>query len=615
MKQKLLTTMFAVACLASSSFAQNREIRGKVISTDGMPIAGASIAVVGTTSATQSDGSGNFKISALAGATLNVSSIGYETQRISIGNSTTISIVLIRQVNMIDAAVVTALGIKRDKKSLGFASQEVKAEDLIKGTTNTGNVATSLSGKVAGLNVTSTSNFGGSSNLVIRGIKSLGGSTPLIVIDGSPVNNSGTSLGHIDYGNALSDINQDDIASVNILKGAAASALYGERGLNGVIVITTKNGKGEGDGSWGVTVTTAAQVGAIDKSTFPAYQKRYGAGYDASFYMESPGPGGYDYTNFAEDASFGPAFDANKLVYQWDAFDPSSPNYGKASPWVNATNGPIKFFNTPVTYTNSLNLQKGDAKKNFSFTYNNMNASGLVPNSNLNKNTFSIKSNFDLTDRLLMSVYSTLTLQNTKGRSITGYSDNLMTGFRQWWQTNVDLKDQKRAYFSNRDAGGLYNYGNVTWNRKTSDNQEPAYWNNPYYQAYENYVSDKRFRTFNYAQLTFEINDNLGVTGKLSYDRSNLTIDRRLAVGSLAQAFGVSGKDVSSGYERRDVSTTETNYDLFLNYKYDITSDINVSGIVGSSIRRNNFSSLYASTEGGLVVPYLYSLENLVVKQ
>jgi len=517
---------------------------------------------------------------------------------------------LVSDEKALDEVVITALGVKREKKSLGFASQEIKADELTSNTTNTGNVASLLSGKVAGLHVTSTSNFGGSSNMVIRGVKSLGGSNPLIVIDGSPVNNSGTSLGNIDYGNALADINQDDIASMHVLKGAAASALYGERGLNGVIVITTKNGKGKDDGSWGITISSTAQVGSIDKSTFPKYQNKYGAGYDPSFYNEPSGPGGYEYVNFPEDASYGPLFDSNQLVYQWDTFDPSSPNFGKATPWVAAKNSPIKFFNMPVSYNNSLNLEKGDAKRNFSLTYTNLSSQGLVPNSFINKNSFSVKSNVDLTERLQASIYSTLTLQNTKGRSVTGYSDNLMTGFRQWWQTNVDLLDQKRAYFNNKGALAKYNYGNVTWNRKASDDQDPAYWNNPYFQAYENFASDERFRTFSYAQLNYTINPNLGVTGKVAYDHSNLTIDRRLAVGSLPQAFGISDKDVGSGYERRDVLQTETNYDLFLNYKYDLTADINVSGIVGSNIRRNHFSSIFASTEGGLVVPYLYSLEN-----
>ena len=170
----------------------------------------------------------------------------------------------------IEGVVVTALGIKREQKSLGYASQEIKADALKEGTTNTGNIAAQLSGKVAGLNVTSTTNFGGSANLLIRGIKTLGGGNPLIVIDGSPVNNTSTygTKDGVDYGNALADINQNDIESVNVLKGAAASALYGERGLNGVIVITTKNGRGKEDNSWGVTLNLGMQVGFIDKYTF-----------------------------------------------------------------------------------------------------------------------------------------------------------------------------------------------------------------------------------------------------------------------------------------------------------------------------------------------------------
>ncbi len=168
----------------------------------------------------------------------------------------------------IEGVVVTALGIKREKKSLGYASEEVKAEALTGGTTNTGNVAGLLSGKVAGLQVNTNNNFGGSSNLLIRGYKSLSGGSPLIVIDGSPVNNGSVKGTVFDYGNFLSDINQNDIESINVLKGAAASALYGERGSDGVILIVTKNGRGKQDGSWGVTLNSNINVGFIDKSTF-----------------------------------------------------------------------------------------------------------------------------------------------------------------------------------------------------------------------------------------------------------------------------------------------------------------------------------------------------------
>ncbi|ASE62735.1 SusC/RagA family TonB-linked outer membrane protein [Chryseobacterium indologenes] len=511
----------------------------------------------------------------------------------------------------IEGVVVTALGIKREKKSLGYASQEIKAGALSDGTTNTGNIAAQLSGKVAGLNVTTNNNFGGSSNLVIRGVKSLAGGNPLIVIDGSPVNNTNTQANSLDYGNALSDINQDDIESINVLKGAAASALYGDRGLNGVIVITTKNGKGKDDGSWGVTFSSAIQVGFIDKSTFPEYQTRYGAGYAQKFGAQASD--GLNYANFGADASWGPKFDPNLMVYQWDSFNPSSPNYKKATPWVAAKNGPITFFNNPASYINSVTLEKGQKGKNISFTYENMMSDGLMPNSHLNKNNFSLKVNYDLTPKLHSSFYSTMTLQETKGRSITGYSNNIATGFRQWWQTNVDVKDLEQAYLANIDphvANASNNYGNVTWSRKSATNGAPAYWNNPYFQAYQNYSSDKRYRSFTYGQVTYDLFDNISVTGKVSYDRTNLTADTRLAVGSLPQAFGQSNNVIGSGYGRRDILQTETNYDLMVNYKFDITDNINISGVVGGNIRRNYDSSIYASTEGGLIVPGIYALSN-----
>lgn len=511
----------------------------------------------------------------------------------------------------IEGVVMTALGIKREKKSLGYASQEIKASALSDGTTNTGNIAAQLSGKVAGLNVTTNNNFGGSSNLLIRGVKSLQGGNPLIVIDGSPVNNANTQANSIDYGNALSDINQEDIESINVLKGAAASALYGDRGLNGVIVITTKNGKGKDDGSWGVTLSSAVQVGFIDKSTFPEYQTRYGAGYSQKF--GSQASDGLNYANFGADASWGPKFDPNLMVYQWDSFNPLSPNSGKATPWVAAKNGPIKFFNNPATYINSVTLEKGEKGKNVSFTYENMMSDGLVPNSHLNKNNFSLKVNYDFTPKLHSTFYSSMTLQDTKGRGITGYSNNVATGFRQWWQTNVDVKDLESMYLANIDphvANASNNYGNVTWSRKSATNGAPAYWNNPYFQAYQNYSSDKRYRNFTYGQVTYDLLDNITVTGKVSYDRTSLTAETRLAVGSLPQAFGQSNNSIGSGYGRRDILQTETNYDLMVNYKFNITDNINLSGVVGGNIRRNYDSSIYASTEGGLIVPGIYALSN-----
>lgn len=507
----------------------------------------------------------------------------------------------------IEGVVVTALGIKREKKSLGYASEEVKAEALTGGTTNTGNVASLLSGKVSGLQVNTNNNFGGSANLLIRGYKSLSGGSPLIVIDGSPVNNGTVSGSTFDYGNFLSDINQDDIESINVLKGAAASALYGERGSDGVILIVTKNGRGKQDGSWGVTLNSGITAGFIDKSTFPKYQSRYGAGYGRvygngnEYFNHDPDTGELQ-TPFTEDASYGAEFNPNLMVRQWDSYNPDSPTYGKATPWQAAKNGPIKFFETPVTYVNTISLEKGSKSSNISLSYTNMLSNGLLPNSDLRKNSLSAKFNYDFTDKLHASVFSTLTIQDTKGRNETGYSDNLVTGFRQWWQTNVDIYDLRNAYERSNS--------NLTWNRTSGSDGTPAYWNNPYFQRYQNYQSDTRTRSFSYAQLKYDITKNIGITGKLSYDQMQMMIEERLMNGSLPQAFGASGNNVTSGYSRQDIRTTETNFDLFLNYKFDITSDLNVSGIVGGNVRRNLIDNVYASTEGGLATPGLFAISN-----
>ncbi|GAA4150018.1 SusC/RagA family TonB-linked outer membrane protein [Chryseobacterium ginsenosidimutans] len=507
----------------------------------------------------------------------------------------------------IEGVVVTALGIKREKKSLGYASEEVKAEALTGGTTNTGNVASLLSGKVSGLQVNTNNNFGGSANLLIRGYKSLSGGSPLIVIDGSPVNNGTVSGSTFDYGNFLSDINQDDIESINVLKGAAASALYGERGSDGVILIVTKNGRGKQDGSWGVTLNSGITAGFIDKSTFPKYQTRYGAGYghvygDGTEYFNHDPDTGELQTPFTEDASYGAEFNPNLMVRQWDSYNPDSPTYGQATPWQAAKNGPIKFFETPVTYVNTISLEKGSKSSNISLSYTNMLSNGLLPNSDLRKNSLSAKFNYDFTDKLHASVFSTLTIQDTKGRNETGYSDNIVTGFRQWWQTNVDVYDLRNAYERSNS--------NLTWNRTSGSDGTPAYWNNPYFQRYQNYQSDTRTRSFSYAQLKYDITKNFGITGKLSYDQMQMLIEERLMNGSLPQAFGASGNNVTSGYSRQDIRTTETNFDLFLNYKFDITSDLNVSGIVGGNVRRNLIDNVYASTEGGLATPGLFAISN-----
>lgn len=370
MKQNLLA-FFMTMLLIGSAYAQEKTISGRVTSADdGSALPGVTVMVVGTNHGTQTNADGAYSFSVPANAnSLEFIYLGFVKQTIAVGNKTTINVSLETDAQQLSDVVVTALGIVRKKNELTYAAQEVKADEITR--TRDNNFVNALSGKVAGLEIKQSGTMGGSTNVVMRGTKSMyGNNQALFVVDGAPISNANdntsdqkTGRGGYDYGNAAADINPDDIASVTVLKGAAASALYGSRAANGVIMITTKKGN---KNSMNITVNTGLTVGKIDKETFATYQKEYGAGYVNSFtkseYLreggdpaKAPGYGSADgnfwdrvtdfsngqkveMTPFTEDASYGGAFDPNRLVYQWDAFDPTSPTYGKATPWVAAKN-------------------------------------------------------------------------------------------------------------------------------------------------------------------------------------------------------------------------------------------------------------------------------------
>ena len=286
----ILTLLLAL--VVQFTFAQDKTISGTVSDVSGLPLPGVNILVKGTTNGTQTDFDGKYSINAKSGDVLSFSYLGLKTQEVTVGSSNSINVTMQEDASVLDEVVVTALGIKREKKALGYATQEVKGDAV--SNVKSSNFVNSLSGKVAGLDIKSTGTLGGSTNVVIRGNSSvLGDNQALFVIDGIPVNNGNSNSsnqrsgrGGYDYGNAASDINPDDIESINVLKGAAATALYGSRASNGVVMITTK--KGSAKKGIGVTVTSSLTLGNADKETLPVYQKRYGAGY-GPYYDDATG--------------------------------------------------------------------------------------------------------------------------------------------------------------------------------------------------------------------------------------------------------------------------------------------------------------------------------------
>ncbi|MBG42563.1 MAG: SusC/RagA family protein [Aequorivita sp.] len=591
------------------AFAQEKTISGMVTDDTGLPLPGVNIIIKGTSTGTQSDFDGNYTIDAAVGQTLVYSYVGFETQEIAVGASNKIDVTM-QAGSVLDEVVVTALGVSREKQSLGYSTQQVEGEDI--STVKGNNFTNALSGKVSGLQIRRNNNLGGSTNVVIRGNTSLtGDNQALFVVDGVPISNRNTNDAaqtqargnYYDYGNAASDINPDDIESINVLKGAAASALYGSRAANGVIIITTK--KGKKSKGLGVTINSNATVGFVDKSTFAEYQTQYGPGYGDYFTFEDINGDGIDdqVENYVDDASYGPAFDPNLFIYQWDSFDPSSPNYLKKSAYVAAENGPLTFFETPITLTNSISISNGLENGSYRMSYTKLDQSGLLPNSTLDRHNFIFSGTYNVSEKLTASGFANYIKTEALGRNSTGYNDNVVGNFKQWWAVSTDIKEQRDIYFATRR--------NVSWNPGSSQpGAAPLYWDNPYWTRYENYQNDGRSRFIGNFELNYELAEWVNVTGRVSTDTYNENQEERRAVGSVATPFGVARGNVDSGYLRRDITATETNYDLMFNFDADFSESISFAGILGTNIRRNEFNSITSSTAGGLVVPGLYSLQN-----
>ncbi|SHI54108.1 TonB-linked outer membrane protein, SusC/RagA family [Mesonia phycicola] len=605
-KFKVFCTLLCVL-FSQVLLAQESEITGTVTDNNNLPLPGVNVVIKNTSTGTQTDFDGNYSITAQQGDILVFSYVGLKTTEYTVSNNTTIDVVLEADSSELDEVVITALGIKREKKSLGYATQEVDGSAV--SDVPTTNFANALSGKVAGLRINPSGTMGGSTNTVIRGNSSLtGNNQALYVIDGTPIDNSNNNTstqmsggGGYDYGNAATDINPEDIESINVLKGAAATALYGARASNGVIIIETKKGKKNTD--IGVTISSTLMATSVNKKTLPIYQKEYGAGYgpyydsdDGYFNLaDIDGDGIPDKTTpFTEDASFGAAFDGQP-IYQWNSIYPQLDTYQQATPWEAAENDPNTIWEGGTTAINSVALSGGTDKSTYRMSFTNFLQDGNLPNSEIKRNTLKFSGSHEFTDKLEVSSNISYTKTDGKGRYGTGYdSNNIMQQFRQWWQVNVDIEEQKQAYLATGE--------NITWNPNGPSNLSPIYSDNPYWTFYENFETDTRNRYFGNVNLNYELNDIFSVLGRFTFDTYDELREERNNVGSA----GV------SGYSRYNNRTSEYNYDIILNVNKDLSDDLNLDGNLGWNLRRNGYSSILASTNGGLAIPGLYALTNTI---
>lgn len=621
----MLSLAFALSILCLSGFAQTAQLPGKVLEENGDPVPGATVRFKSQKGGVITKDDGTFSIPSSGRGTLVISALGHSEKEVDITGLAQVTISLTKTNKSLDEVVVTAYGIRRAKNTLPYAAQTISGDEANKARVT--NIAQGLSGKVSGLQIIQSNAIGGSVNAVIRGTKSLtGNNQALWVIDGVPFDNTITNsstfsststpnstasgVGGYDYGNAASDINPDDIASINVLKGAAATALYGSRAANGVIMITTKKGRA----GFNVSVNSGFSVGKIDKSTFVKLQNQYGAG-RSDVYATNPtgkrtdfqfvdllndGVGEY-VVNTSAPRSWGPAFDGS-MVWQWDAFDPSSPNYHKATPWVAAKHGPDYFYETGLSNNNSAYLDGASDKGSFKLGFSRTNDKGVMPNSNVTRNQINFNSSYKIASQLTASATANYSNDQAVGRYATGYdaNRNVNVVFRQYGQTNVDYQAQKDAYFRHQQ--------NITWNwfdasRADGSGIYPAFYNNPYWNAYQNYEDDNRNRFFGNAALNYQPTDWLNVMARVSVDNWNQFMEERLAVGSIGGA-------ASGSYSRTNVSFQELNYDALATVNKSLSEDFKLNALLGVNMRRNQQSSVYQTTQGGLIVPNLYSISN-----
>ncbi|MDF9801158.1 TonB-linked SusC/RagA family outer membrane protein [Catalinimonas alkaloidigena] len=587
--------LFSLLILQNHLFAQSN-ISGQVSGEGGDPLPGVNVIVKGTSTGTVTDIDGKYSLSVSEEAsTLVFSFIGYLSKEVAIGNQSTVNVELITDAQQLSEVVVTALGIQREERSLGYSVQEINTQGLEEARET--NIVNSLQGKVAGVQIAgSAGNIGGSSRILIRGASSVSGNNqPLFVVDGTPIDNSNfnsedtqAANGGIDYGNAAQDLNPDDIKSISVLKGPSAAALYGSRAANGVILITTKSGKGTN----GIGVSINSNTTFSEVYILPDYQNEYGGGYKQVFDMYNGEP----MVATQADESWGPILDG-QMVRHWDSFYPNSPEYGELRPWVAQPDNIKNFYETGVNLSNNVALTAGSDNASVRISYTNLDQKGVFPYSELKRNTISVNADASITDKLTTSVRFNYMKSKVNGRPVTGDyigdgAQSVQSSFNTWFQRQLDMDRLKQT----TTPEGLQRL----WNLSGPENLTPFYWNNPYWELQEASNQDMRERVYGNISLAYQFNDHLKLTG---WARTDFYDDRR-------EAWTPIGHVNISSYAEDVRKVSENNFELLAQYDRRFLNDnMSLAANLGANRRIQTLYRNYGKTNGGLSVPYFYTLE------
>ena len=600
MKKLFLLIVLFVFVGVSTLLAQTIVITGTVTSAvegEG-PIPGVTVQVKGTTVGTITDANGKYSIPVPQNATaLIFSYIGMKSQEVAIGGRTVINGVMEADILGLDEVVVTALGISRQKKALGYAVQDLGGDKIEKAKVS--NIVNAFQGKLSGVQINNSDGGVASGvRILIRGVNSLsssGNNQPLFVVDGIPINNATTDVGQggRDYGNAASDINPSDVENISVLKGASAAALYGSRAVNGVVLITTKSGKSR-QGQPGLGVTFEENVMWENPLVLPKYQNLYGQGAaddpDAGIYTfeykDGMGGGTYD----GVDESWGPRLDG-RLIKQFDSpYDPET-GIRTATPWIAHPDNVKSFFETGLKTTTNLAIAGAKQGANFRLSFSNQDIKGILPNTDLKKKTIALNGELAVTNKITVGASANYINNKSDNIAENGYDGgNPMQSISQWFGRQVDMKILKEKWNEINPVNGQY----FNWNSN--------YHNNPYWTLYKNTNSRSRDRMIGNVNLSWKLLDWLTFRAVAGTDWYIEDIGQRTAKGDVG--FG----DPEGGFYTYSNRRQEIN----ANARFELNKtfgDFNINGAVGAEYNHYN-SQFRSTTVPDLIVPDLYSVSN-----
>jgi TonB-linked SusC/RagA family outer membrane protein len=562
--------------LYGQMLAQSKTITGRVTDEKGNPVPNASVTVKGTSLGTTSKEDGTYSLTVPADSkTLNISAVGMEEQNIAIGAKTSILITLTQKLGTLQEVVVTSLGITRDKRSLSYATQNLKADQF--NDRGQVNVVSALQGKVAGVNITNASGGAGASvNINIRGISSFTGSNqPLFVIDGIPISNdvdrtnggpNGTN-GDNQPANRALDLDMNNIESVNILKGPAAAVLYGSRASAGAIIITTKKGSGQ-KGKAEVIVSSNESFQRV--AGLPKVQNEYGQGSNGVY-------------NPASALSWGPKFGTTPTATNGLIQGGQEVDY-RAYP-----NNINNFFETGILSDNNLSINGGDAKQNFTFSGGYLYQKGISPNTQVKRASVKFGGNTVFRDKIHLGGSATVT--NTLQDGILGGNGNSAMSAVLGLARSIDLQKYKREK-SWKNIDGTNNY--------VVSGAE-----NPYFGVYENPLKSNLYRIIGIANVGYDITPWLNINYRLGVDAYT---DRRKQIFAVGSGRVVNGQVLDNA-----ISRSEVNGDLIISArKNNILKGLNVNGILGNNINQRRWQRVQIQGDN-LTIPGFYNSTNATV--